>query len=162
MYTDTVLDVKIVELEPMRVASFYAFGQEPETAAWTKLKGWAEPRGYLDDLKNHRIFGFNNPNPAPGSPNYGYEFWITVGPEIEPESDMRIIDFNGGLYAVTRLLTPFTDPYHTIPEGWKQLVLWVEDSPYKISTQPCLEEHLRTPQTPPDEWSMDLHLAVAK
>ena len=160
MKATTDLEVKIVKLEPMRVASFYGFGAEPENAAWTKLKDWATPRGYLEDLENHRIFGFNNPNPAPGSPNYGYEFWITIGPEIEPEGDMRVAEFSGGLYAVTRLLTPFTDPYQTIPEGWKQLVLWVEDSPHKLAARPCLEEHLRTPQTPAGEWSMDLYLAI--
>ena len=153
------LNVRIVKLEHQRVASFYGFGATPEEEAWKKLEAWAKPRGYMDDGV-HRIFGFNNPDPTPGSPNYGYEFWITVGPEIEPEGDMRIQDFCGGQYAVLRLVDPFTAPYEKIPEGWKQLVMWAEDSPYKIAAHQCLEEHLVVEETPPGGWSMDLHLPI--
>jgi AraC family transcriptional regulator len=154
------LNVHIIKLEPQRVASFYAFGPSPEEQAWKKLEAWAGPRGYLDDPERHRIFGFNNPDPAPGSPNYGYEFWITISPEIEPEGEMRVLKFTGGLYAVSRLIDPFVAPYDKIPEGWKQLVMWMEDSPYKHGAHQWLEEHLRTEQTPPGAWSMDLYLPI--
>jgi len=73
------LAVRIVNLEPMRVASFHGFGPSPEHLAIQKLADWAAPRGYLVDRKQHRIFGFNNPNPSHGSPNYGYELWLVVG-----------------------------------------------------------------------------------
>ena len=63
------LDVRIVELEPMRVASFHAFGESPELKASKKLVDWAKPKGLLDAKGTHRIFGFNNPDPSPGSPN---------------------------------------------------------------------------------------------
>ena len=96
------LAVRIVKLEPLHVASFHGFGPSPEHLAAQKLAAWAGPRGYLADLAQHRIFGFNNPNPSPGSPNYGYEFWMVVGAEVEAAGDMRILDFPGGLYAVTR------------------------------------------------------------
>lgn len=154
------LNVRLVRLDPQRVASFYSFGSEPETQALQKLEDWARPRGCLDDPQRHRIFGFNNPDPMPGSPNYGYEFWITIGTEVEPEGDMRILDFPGGLYAVLRLVDPFSDPYQFIPEGWKQLVMWAEDSPYEIGSQQCLEELLVTEETPPGSRSMDLYLPV--
>jgi DNA gyrase inhibitor GyrI len=154
------LTPKILTLPPMRVASFYGFGAQPEEAAWKKLEAWAGPRGYLDDLQNHRIFGFNNPDPSPSSPNYGYELWIIVSPEVEPQGEMRILDFGGGLYAVHRLDAPFSSPYELIPEGWKQLVTWKEDSAYKTGKHQWLEEHLRTEKTPPGEWSLDLHLPI--
>jgi hypothetical protein len=41
----------------------------------------------------------NNPNPSPGSPNYGYEFWMTVAGNT-PEGDITVKDFEGGLHAV--------------------------------------------------------------
>ena len=156
------LEVRIVKLEPQRMATFYGFGAQPEEQAWKKLEAWAGGRGYLDDLEHHRIFGFNNPDPSPSSPNYGYEFWITVGPEVEPEGEMRITNFSGGLYAVTRLVDPFAAPYDSIPQGWKQLVMWFEASPYKHASHQWLEEHLRTEQTPPGSWSMDLFLPVTQ
>ncbi len=95
------LDVRIVTLPPLRVAAFRAFGAGPETPAWAKMEAWAKPKGYMDKQGQQRIFGFNNPDPAPGSPNYGYEFWITVGPEVDTQEGFTIKEFAGGLYAVT-------------------------------------------------------------
>ncbi|NLG49716.1 MAG: GyrI-like domain-containing protein [Chloroflexi bacterium] len=152
------LVVRIVRLEPMRVASVYGFGAEPERIAHEKLVAWAGPRGYLDDLEHHRVFGFDNPSPSPSSPNYGYELWITVEPEVEPDGDTRIVDFAGGLYAVTRVLE-IGDPYQSIPTAWKQLYTWCEDSPYRFGTHQCLEEHLRTPETS-GEWTLDLYMPI--
>ncbi|NNK92581.1 MAG: MerR family transcriptional regulator, partial [Acidimicrobiia bacterium] len=68
-------DVRIVELEAMRVAAALGFGPEPESEAWGKLMTWARATNHLDGTQ--RYFGFNNPNPMPGSPNYGYEQWMT-------------------------------------------------------------------------------------
>jgi hypothetical protein len=39
------LEIRIVELEPMRVASVYGFGESPELQAWEKLIAWAGPKG---------------------------------------------------------------------------------------------------------------------
>ena len=96
------LDVKIVHLDPMRVASVLGFGPSPEAAALKKLAAWAGPRGLLAEPGRPRIFGFNNPNPSPGSPNYGYEFWLVVGPEVEATAEAPVLEFEGGLYAVAR------------------------------------------------------------
>ncbi len=79
----TELDVRIVELKPMRVASARVVSESPENDAWKILCAWAEPIGLLDDAENHPVFGFNNPQPSPGKKEYGYEFWIQIGPEIE-------------------------------------------------------------------------------
>jgi DNA gyrase inhibitor GyrI len=158
------VDVRIVELEAMRVASVYAFGDSPETAAWEKLVAWIKQRNLLDQLDNHRIFGFNNPNPSPGSPNYGYEFWITVGPDIEPEEDIRIQEFSGGLYAVTRCEVK-GEPYITIPSTWKQLVEWLVDSKYKHASHQWLEEHFWPPSNKAldvDEFTLDLFAPIAE
>ena len=83
------LDVRIVKLEPVRVASFHGFGESPEDEAWNKLVAWAKPKGLLHDPQHHRIYGFNNPNPSPGSPNYGYEFWMAVGPRCKRKGTWR-------------------------------------------------------------------------
>jgi len=61
------LDVRIVKLEPMLVASFLGFGESPEDLAWKQLIPWAKSKGLLDDAETHRIFGFNNPDPPPAA-----------------------------------------------------------------------------------------------
>ncbi len=152
------LAVRIVKLEPLRVASFHGFGPNPEHLAGQKLIAWAGPRGYLAEPLRHRIFGFNNPNPSPGSQNYGYEFWLVVGPEVAPEGDMRIQEFAGGLYAVTRC-----QAVEKIGETWQRLVRWLTDSSYGHAEHQWLEEHLNpTFPAPEDELLLDLYAPIAE
>lgn len=153
-------NVRIVKLEPIRVASVLGYGAEPENQAWEKLKAWAEPKGLMD-LKEHRIFGFNNPNPTPGSPNYGYEFWITVGPEVDAEGEVEIKHFPGGLYAVLYCEVQGR-PYVTIPAAWSRLVQWFEASGYQSRGDLCLEEHLETEGMQEGEFDLDLYLPIAE
>lgn len=155
------LDVRIVKLEPLRVVSAYAFGERPEEAAWAKLEAWARPRGYLDDLAHHRIFGFNNPNPSPSSPNYGYEFWMTVGPDVESGEEMPIKHFDGGLYAVYRIPS-VEDPGVDIPKAWQALYHWYEESSYQMGRHQWLEGHVEGEGMPPGKWTLDLYLPIAE
>ncbi len=154
-------DVQIVRLEPMRVASFHAFGREPEHAAWQKLATWAESMGYLADEETHPIFGFNNPNPSPGSPNYGYEFWMALGPEVESTADVPVKEFPGGLYAVTRCQVN-NMPGDTIPAGWQQLVAWREESPYSMGNHQWLEKHISLGDLRKGEFDLDLYMPIAE
>ena len=153
------LEVRIVRLEPLRVASVHAFSASPEHDAWEKLMAWAKPKGLLEDSETPRIFGFNNPNPSPGSPNYGYEFWIVVGPEVAPEGEAKIKEFAGGLYAVTRC-----KGVENIGETWKQLATWCEDSRYRMARHQWLEEHLGPVGTPGAEAELllDLYCPIAE
>ena len=153
-------DVRIVALEPLHVARFHGFGEEPENIAWQKLAAWAEPKGLLDDTEAHRIFGFNNPNPSPGSPNYGYEFWITVTPAEALEEDAEIVEFPGGLYAVARCEVR-GDAYNAIPATWKQLVAWQEKSAYRTANHQWLEEHIHVADAG-NEFDLDLYLPIAE
>ena len=157
------LAVRIVEVPPLRVASVHAYGPEPENAAWAKLAAWAgQGRGYLADPAQHRIFGFNNPNPSPGSPNYGYELWIVVGPDEQgdgQEGEVRIEEFPGGLYAVVRVEL-ITAPYDQIPAGWMALNRWLEDSRYQMGRHQWLEEHIGIPAS--DRFSLDLYMPIAE
>ena len=153
-------EVRIVELEPMRFASFYGFGKEPEGIAWTKMEAWAKPRGMWQKLDEHPVFGFNNPDPSPGSPNYGYEVWLRVGPEVEPEDEMRIVEFNGGLYAVMRCPVPKGN-YEVIGRDWKELVAWRENSKYHCGYHQWMEKSVYN-DDPAIEFILDLYLPLAK
>lgn len=153
----TDLSVRIVTLEPLRVASFHGFGPNPEQLAAQKLAAWAEPRGYLAEPARRRIFGFNNPSPSAGSPNYGYEFWIVVGPEVEPTAEVPVLAFSGGLYAVTRC-----QGVEDIGPTWGRLVQWLADSPYGHAEHQWLEEHLNPGFVASDEeMLLDLYLPIA-
>ncbi len=160
------LNVRIVKLEKLHVASVHGFGKEPEAQAWAKLTAWAKPRGYLDDLENHRIFGFNNPSPSPGSPNYGYELWMMVDEQEKPVGEVEIKDFLGGLYAVG-LCAANSELGSDIGAAWQKLVLWRENSRYQGASHQWLEEHVK-----PEgkgavagagfEWDLDLYLPIAE
>ena len=155
------LDVRIVDLPPLRVASVHAYGPSPEEVAWAKLTAWAEPKGLLDG--QHRIFGFNNPDPSPGTPNYGYEFWIVVDPEVEPEigpDDVaKIVEFPGGRYAVARCET--RGDMERIGRSWKQLVAWQETSAYSMAHHQWLEENVGYTDEAETELVLDLHMPIA-
>jgi DNA gyrase inhibitor GyrI len=152
------LDVRIVKLEPMRMASAYGFGSSPEDIAGEKMGNFLKAKNLLDELgKKYRSFGFNNPNPSAGSPNYGYEIWVDVGPDVEPEGDIRIVDFCGGLYAVTRF-----ENLENIGRVWKELVRWREDSKYKPAHHQWLENLLNPRETDPVKLVFDLYLPITE
>lgn len=148
------LDVKVVKLEAMRVICFNGFGEGPEGVALDKLFAWARAHG-----KNGRVFGYNNPNPAAGSPNYGYDAWMVVDESVQAEGDARMIDFPGGLYAVARCVV--TKPWDDIPGTWKKLVHWREGSRYREASHQWLEEHI-TPEGEAGEenFTLDLFLPI--
>jgi DNA gyrase inhibitor GyrI len=156
------MDVRIVKLEPMTVAVAHGFGEHPETESWEKMMAFARDNGLLDEFEARRVFGFNNPDPTPGSPNYGYDSWLAVEPGTEASGDIVIQRFEGGLYAVTPC-----DGVGAIGNVWRDLVAWREDSRYSRGHHQWLEEVLNpgdfvTPRgdPPPDEvWdSVRFHL----
>lgn len=152
--------IRIVKLEPFKAASFQAYGPQPETDAMAKLENWAKAKGFLDGADRHRIFGFNNPSPSTGSTNYGYELWLVVGPQVQPEEDVELIGFQGGLYAVLKW-DGRGDPNETIPEAWKELAMWREMSPYQSASHQWLEEHLGPDEGSDAGFCLDLYLPIA-
>jgi DNA gyrase inhibitor GyrI len=151
------LEVRIERLPDRRVASVHAFGQEPEMQAWAKMQAWAGPLGWLNDPEHHQIYGFNNPNPSPGSPNYGYEFWIDVEPGTPAGEDgeATVKDVEGGLYAVTR----FEGRGDDMPPVWHRLFLWGENSRYRVASHQWLEKHISIAD---DLLVLDLMLPIAE
>jgi DNA gyrase inhibitor GyrI len=148
------LDVKIVKLEAVRVICFNGFGEEPEGIALDKVFAWAKAHG-----KNGRVFGYNNPNPAPGSPNYGYDAWMVVDESIQAEGDGRIIDFPGGLYAAARC--EVKAPWDDIPGAWQKLVRWRENSRYREASHQWLEEHIAPEgESGGSNFTLDLFLPI--
>ena len=147
------ITVRIVKLEPVRVASAYGFGEQPEYTAWETILSWAKSQGI--NIKERRFFGFNNPNPSPGSPNYGYEQWMTVVSEEEPAEGIEFKDFSGGLYAVTRC-----EGLQNIGEIWKQLAVWREGSQYQEAHHQWLEECFTPESERLEDYVFDLYAPI--
>jgi AraC family transcriptional regulator len=160
-------EVRIVNLEKMRVASVLGFGANPELDAWKKLLNWAGEKGLLGDLAKVRFFGFNNPDPSQGSPNYGYEQWITLSSEIDADEGIKVKDFPGGLYAVLSCVGA-----GNIFPAWQKLVVWCEESIYDFGEGQALEELLnpeifiqtdgtfKSPESFADALRFELYLSV--
>lgn len=127
--------VKIQDLPPMRVASFIGFGNSPELPSLNKMIAWAKPKGLLDSPNLPRIFGFNNPDPSPGSPNYGYETWLVIPPDMVVDDDTIVKEI-----PAMKCATLHCPSVEVIMQHWHHLVTWVETSPYRTVGERCLEE----------------------
>ena len=134
------LKVRIVTLPPMRFVCFNGFGSSPEGMAWSKLIEWAKKKGLLNPSR--RFFGYNNPDPTPGSPNYGYDAWMDVEEGVQADEGGRVIEFPGGLYAVAHVEAGAQG--ENIYDTWQKLAGWVENSRYKmdVHSRQWLEEAL--------------------
>jgi DNA gyrase inhibitor GyrI len=154
------LEVRIVTLPPMRLACVNGFGPAPEGQAIEKMKAWANAHELLG--KPCRQFGYNNPDPTPGSPNYGYDVWITVDEPVKADGEVRIIDFPGGLYAVTRC--EVKNPGEDIPATWQKLFQWMQASQYHHGRHQWLEEHIGSLEEYGSDqpFTLDLHLPISE
>jgi len=132
------IKVDVVELKPMRMLSFYGYGEQPEDIAWEKAASWLKENTYKIIPDKTRIFGFNNPCPSAGSSKYGYEFLVSINEDVIPSSDMRITILPGGLYATA---TCQIEKGEEFPPYWKSLNAWCEESSYSFATHQWLEEH---------------------
>jgi DNA gyrase inhibitor GyrI len=137
----------------MRVASVRVVSEHPESEAWEKLKAWAEPKGLLKEPQRHPIFGFNNPNTSPDRKEYGYEFWIRVGPDIGAGDAIEVKEVAGGRFAVATLRG------YPSPQVWKQLWDWVQSSGYRWRKSHELER-VHDPRAPETDVIVDLYLPI--
>lgn len=100
---------------------------------------WLEAYGVQNDVSRRQFFGFNNPSPSIGSPNYGYEQWVTAEPDELGVGAVVIKQFGGGRYGLIRC------QLEHIQESWAQLALWLEHSHYTMGQHQWLEACL-TPE----------------
>ena len=149
-----LVDIRIVKLPPFRVAYYREMSEHPERDAWKVLNAWARDNNIAHEESQHSLFGFDNPGPSKGDPVYGYEVWMRVADDIAESGAIKIKDFPGGLYAVSRTYLP------TIGENWQRLVKWCKKSRYRHGPHQWLEEHLSPPGTPQASILLDLYLPI--
>lgn len=153
------MKVRIDRLETMRAAHINVLSKTPEEDAWNKMEAWAKPIGLLEKDIGTRVFGRNtypNDNPEP----HGYEFFLTVGRDIETEGDIDISQIPGGLYAVLQF-----KGLDNMRNAWEYLWNWIKENEYEhIGWQKSeygwcdgFEEHTNWHEgLLPNEWIFDL------
>jgi DNA gyrase inhibitor GyrI len=151
------IEVRVERLPAMRVAWARAVSLSPERDAWQALGGWAKAEGLLDDPVIHPVFGFNNPSPAGGAQECGYELWIAVSPAVEPPDGIGLRDLPGGLYAVTSCRLSGGSK---VPQCWKALLRWVHASSYTWRRTTHELEKVRDPLAAADDMELDLYLPL--
>jgi len=151
--------VRIAELPSFRVASALGFGASPEGEAWEKIFRFLREKSLWKEMETLSYYGFNNPDPTPGSPNYGYEQWVRVPESIEGNEVVSIKLFGGGLYAVSRC-----EGIPNIFSAWKALFAWREDSAYLPGTHQWLEQWLNPTkgEQHEEDMIMDLYIPIIK
>lgn len=177
-----MIETRYVRLEAMRVARYRGFGEEPEGLAWAGLAAWLEDKGVRipeeagsneppapgEGQGGMRFFGFNNPNPSPASPNYGYEQWTTLEgglaglPDGPAGRGVEIGRFEGGSFLVAR----HRGSPERLPGTWAALMAAAEAGPRRPVNRQWLEECLSPglvaagdPSTM-ENWAFDLYLPV--
>ncbi|MGE5675795.1 MAG: AraC family transcriptional regulator [Mycobacterium leprae] len=152
----TLDHVRIVNLKPMKVASYRAESASPEKDAWDVMMAWVKANG-LDQLATTRYFGFDNPGPAPGRPTYGYEVWVTVPDHVQPSGPIQLKECAGGLFAVV------TTYLYEIGERWASLVQWAKAEPgLAIDHRQCLEESVLPDEMHQEQTQLDLFLPIRR
>ncbi len=153
------MEVRLERLEIMRAAYTHAFSDTPEEDSGKKIREWAKSKGLMEKGIGARLFG-RNTYPTDKPEPHGYEFYLTVGPNIESEGDIKIREIPSGLCAVLRF-----GNLDKIGEAWKKLWKWIEESDYEhAGWKKCehgwvdgFEEHLNWQEEEPrTEWMFDL------
>lgn len=136
--------VRIVLLPPCTVASYQFTGDAPEENVGEVMNTFVRSSKLYEKKPDARLFGFNHPDPEPGSDYHGYEDWVTIPDDMEVPAPLVKKHFSGGLYAAYTINFP---DFHE----WNFLTKWVENNEtyqadYHDSAKKdmggCLEEHL--------------------
>lgn len=118
------MKVRVERLETMYCACVHVLSETPEEDAWKKMEAWAGPKELLEKSVGTRVFG-RNTYPTNDPEPHGYEFLLTVKPDIKPEGGIKIKKIPGGLYAVLRFKN-----LDNMGKAWRALWEWIEESEY--------------------------------
>ncbi|WP_432405686.1 effector binding domain-containing protein [Wukongibacter sp. M2B1] len=131
-------DIKVMkEMDPIKVAYFEYYGNNPEINAFKVLLDWAKDNNITLDNKKYRLFGYDTTECKPESYQYGYEACITIDEDYSSNDELvKIKELSGGKYAVT------TVSIKDIPNAWARFKSWVKISKYDVGTHQWLEEHM--------------------
>jgi AraC family transcriptional regulator len=155
---ETVMEVKIQQVKPMRVAFVRHVGPYAQCGvAWEKLCGWAGQHGLLGP--NTIVVGvcYDDPDVTP-SDRVRYDACITVNADVTPAGEVGVQDIGGGDYAIT----VHRGPYEKLSETYAQLCgQWLPSSGRELRSSPSLEIYHNDPATTrPEDLVTDIYVPV--
>ena len=145
-------DIRVVQLEPLRLATLVGTGLTPELNGWQMLLRWAQEHGCLDAKPAPRFFGYDVWRAKDA---HDYRVLMTVSENCCRDSQIDVITLPGGIYAVHRV-----HGTRSIPGAWQQLDDWLNDSSYQLGQHQWLEEHIRFIDLPEQDFLLDLYLPL--
>jgi len=152
------MDVRIENIEPMRVASVRHVGPYIECdPAWQKLCAWAGPKGLFGP--GVKMIGISYDDPEVTAPEkIRYDACITVDDTVEPEGDINVQVIPGGEYAVATHRGPYTKLIETYGKLYGE---WAPQSGRVVKPAPCFEIYRNDPEsTPPEELITDVYIPL--
>ncbi|TCO74640.1 effector binding domain-containing protein [Marinisporobacter balticus] len=135
---DKYPDIKVLKkMDPIKVACFEYYGNNPEINAFKALLDWAKNNSIILDNNKYRLFGYDTTECKPGKGQYGYEACITIDENFNTNDErVKMKELSGGMYAVT------TIGVKDISKAWARFKSWVKLSKYEFGTHQWLEEHV--------------------
>ncbi len=170
-------DIKVIKkLEPMKVACFTYFGDDPESHAFDALMQWTKQHGVAFHDQDNRVFGYNNPDPSnvDSDETYGYEVCITIPEELYETLEDVPEGFTKGTYPCVKrrvlsggkfaVMSVKRDDKDDIGEGimlaWKRFNVWLHESKYIWGGNQYLEEHLGFNEADEHIGGVDLYISI--
>jgi AraC family transcriptional regulator len=152
------MKVDIIEQPPLRLHAMRYEG--PVTGigeVWGRLWAWAVEHGLADKIDV--AVGACSAPPDPQG-RVVYHAGVALREEPEPGEGVEILELEGGLYASSRLI----GPYSGIAGAFQRLFgEWLPASGYEPGGRPALEIYRNNPyDTPEDELITDLLVAVKR
>ena len=154
------MDVTIERKQSLRVAYARATGPYAQSAteAWNKLMALGGPKGLF--RPGARYFGVGHDCPSSTVAELiRYDACVSVGPEVEPEGELGVMELPGGDYAVAR----HKGPYEGMENAYMWLYgVWLPQSGREPAPLPGYEEYLNSPEnTPPAELLTEINVPLA-
>ena len=150
--------VEIKTLPPQRVVFLRHTGPyDGVHAAWSKLCGWAGPRGLLGPGARFIGISYDDPQITPPE-KLRYDAAITLSRPVQPEGEFGVTEIAGGEYATFL----HKGPYETMSRSYQLLLgAWLPKSNRELRDAPCFELYLNSPQfTKPEDLETLIHVPL--
>ncbi len=142
------MNVTIKRIEPLRVVYLRHVGPYADVGgAYTRLMGWAMPRGLLG--LQTQIVGASYDDPeVTATEKLRCDACLVVGDHIQGEGEVGVQTIGGGSYATTI----HRGPYEQLNDVYERLLgSWFPQSGREPASAPCLEFYRNNPQFTPAE-----------
>lgn len=155
---DLEMDVRIVDLEPRRVAFCRHIGPyEGVHGVWADIMSWAHQNGLVG--RTTEVFGLTYDDPHVTEPDrIRYDACVVVNDDVQPVGSVGVQEVSFGRCAVFR----HKGAYDRLDESYKKFFVdWLMESGYELRDYPSMNVHVNHPHdTPTDELLTDVYVPL--